>query len=133
MIPYERPPLFDDRQYNYIEFEDDDEYRRVYRDSVNQAFWKSLDPRRNSRYETINLSRISNFTTSQSNVYAVWITLGYFEVDDNGDRVREVGVLRGEAKRHRAFFIIDRSIPVGFEPGVNHNADETILLRRYIE
>ena len=54
-------------------------------------------------------------------------------MDNNGDRVREVGVLRGEAKRHRAFFIIDRSIPVGFEPGVNHNVDETILLRRYIE
>ncbi len=100
---------------------------------VERAFDKALDPRRNSRYETINLSRISNFTTSQSNVYAVWITLGYFEVDNNGDRVREVGVLRGEAKRHRAFFIIDRSIPVGFEPGVNHNVDETILLRRYIE
>ena len=100
---------------------------------VEQAFDKALDPRRNSRYETINLSRISNFTTCQSNVYAVWITLGYFEVDNNGDRVREVGVLRGEAKRHRAFFIIDRSIPVGFEPGVNHNVDKTILLRRYIE
>ena len=100
---------------------------------VEQAFNKARDPRGNSGFETINLSRISNFTTSQSNVYAVWITLGYFEVDNNGDRVREVGVLRGEAKRHRAFFIIDRSIPVGFEPGVNHNVDETILLRRYIE
>ena len=35
--------------------------------------------------------------------------------------------------RHRAFYMIDRSIPVAFEPGENHNVDRAILLRRFIE
>ena len=39
----------------------------------------------------------------------------------------------GEVKRHRAFYMIDRTIPVGFEPGENHNVDRAILVRRYIE
>jgi hypothetical protein len=35
--------------------------------------------------------------------------------------------------RHRSFFIIDRSIPVAFERGRNHNVDRTILLRKVLE
>ena len=45
----------------------------------------------------------------------------------------EKGSDTGEVTRHRAFYIIDRSIPVAFEPGVNHNVDNAILLRRYLE
>jgi hypothetical protein len=29
--------------------------------------------------------------------------------------------------------MVDRSIPVAFEPGENHNVDRAILLRRFIE
>ena len=39
----------------------------------------------------------------------------------------------GEIKRHRGFYIIDRSVPVAFEPGQNHNVDQAVLLRRFIE
>jgi hypothetical protein len=35
--------------------------------------------------------------------------------------------------RHRSFFLIDRSIPVAYEPGKRHNADKMVLLRRFIE
>jgi hypothetical protein len=47
--------------------------------------------------------------------------------------MHEVGTDTGQVKRHRAFFIIDRSAPVGFKPGERLNTDECILLRRFIE
>jgi len=39
----------------------------------------------------------------------------------------------GEVQRHRAFYFVDRSIPVACEPGQNHNVDRAIVLRRFIE
>ncbi|MEE2640780.1 MAG: hypothetical protein VX768_09150 [Planctomycetota bacterium] len=81
-----------------------------------------------------NRVRLGNLTTTQSNCYAVWITVGYFEYDEvTGQLGREIGSQTGKVERHRAFYMIDRSIPVGFEPGKNHNVDKTIKLRRYIE
>ena len=82
-----------------------------------------------------DLQRLSNLLTTRSNVYAIWITVGYFEVDPNNPLsvVRELGSDIGEVRRHRAFYIVDRTIPVAFEPGKNHNVDEAIILRRFIE
>jgi hypothetical protein len=34
---------------------------------------------------------------------------------------------------HRAFYVIDRSIPVAHEPGKDHNVWDAVLLRRVIE
>ena len=45
----------------------------------------------------------------------------------------ELGSDTGEIRRHRAFAIIDRSIPVGFRRGEDLNVENTILLRRFIE
>ena len=45
----------------------------------------------------------------------------------------EIGGDTGEATRHRAFFIIDRSIPVGFIPGQKLNVLDTVVLKRMIE
>ena len=92
------------------------------------------------RYQ--ELQRLANKVTTQSNVYAVWITVGYFEVSPgtidtahpDGYRLgAELGSDTGEVKRHRGFFVIDRSIPVGFQRGKDLNCDKTILLKRYIE
>ena len=46
---------------------------------------------------------------------------------------KELGIDTGEQVRHRAFYIIDRSIPVGFQRGQNLNVDKAILLSRMIE
>jgi len=99
---------------------------------------------RNPYFRYAGLSRLSNLLTTHSNVFAVWITVGYFEVEANpngadaahpdGYRLsREVGAETGEIKRNRAFYIIDRSVPVAFEQGEDHNVDKTILLNRFIE
>lgn len=95
------------------------------------------------------LRRLDNLVTTRSNVYAVWITLGYFEVTpapgagtdpeyavkypDGWQLGAELGSDTGDIQRHRSFYIYDRSIPVGFERGENHNVDRGILVERYIE
>jgi hypothetical protein len=85
------------------------------------------------RYAALN--RLGNLITTRSNVFAVWVTVGYFEVDaaPPGVAVQELGLETGEVERHRGFYVIDRSVPVGYEPGENHNVDRAIVLRRFIE
>jgi hypothetical protein len=83
------------------------------------------------RYQAFQ--KLGNLVTTRSNVYAVWITVGYFEVDKEGKLGQELGLDRGEVRRHRAFYIIDRSIPVAFQRGQDYNVEKCILLRRFIE
>ena len=72
------------------------------------------------RYYTA--SRLANTVTPRSNVFAMWVTLRAM-VPNDPDSVRYF----------RSFYIIDRSIPVAFENGMDHNVRECIRLRRIIE
>ena len=72
-------------------------------------------------------------TTTRSSVFAVWITIGYFEIDQFGRVGREVGSELNEIKRDRAFYMYDRSIPVASEPGKDHNVDRGVLVRTIIK
>jgi hypothetical protein len=116
-------------------------------------------PARNSYFYYQGLERIGNNVTTRSNVFAVWLTVGYFEVlpwpqkginfkvnpvteltaadykahADGYQLGAELGSDTGDIVRHRAFYIFDRSIPVGYERGQNNNVNRAILLRRYIE
>ena len=108
---------------------------------------------RNPYFRYQGLQRLSNLVTTRSNVYAVWITVGYFEVEpatttthpgwsqaeilaacpDGYTLGQELGVDTGEIERHRAFYMFDRSIPVGFQRGKDLNVDKAILIERFIE
>jgi hypothetical protein len=97
---------------------------------------------RNPYFRYQGLQKIGSVFTTNSNVFAVWMTVGYFEVEPvspsaahpEGWRLgQEIGVDSGEVARHRSFYIIDRSVPVGHLPGQKLNTDECILLRRFIE
>ncbi|MEM7783065.1 MAG: hypothetical protein AAF623_06910 [Planctomycetota bacterium] len=79
------------------------------------------------------ISKLANTTTERSSVFAIWITVGYFEVDDNGRLGAEVGSEVGEIVRNKGFYIYDRSIPVAYEPGKNHNVERGILVQSIIE
>jgi hypothetical protein len=79
---------------------------------------KSLNP----AHELFTATRLANTATIRSNVFGVWITLRE-SIADDPDSI----------KLHRAFYIFDRSIPVGFEPGKDHNVWDAVLLRRIIE
>lgn len=92
------------------------------------------DSRRNPYFRHQPPTRLANLVTTRSNVYAIWITIGFFEVNPvNGTLGIELGSDTGEVKRHRGFYMVDRSIPVAYQPGENHNVDRAILVRRFIE
>ncbi|QDU93039.1 hypothetical protein [Lignipirellula cremea] len=97
------------------------------------------DFQRNAFFAYEGISRLDNLLTTHSNVFAVWVTIGEFEATPNAalhggfQLGAEAGSDSGQVTRHRAFYIIDRSIPVAFEPGENHNIDRAVLLRRYLD
>lgn len=103
---------------------------------------------RNAYFRYDAIQRLGNLVTTRSSVFAVWVTVGFFEVDPaTGDLLptvpaapptptepgQELGKDTGEVRRHRGFFIFDRSIPVGFEKGVDHNVERAIMVESYIE
>ena len=93
----------------------------------------SNDTDTSSWYENEFRQRLGSVATTRSSVFSIWITIGYFEVDQYGRIGRELGSDEGETQRNRAFFMVDRSIPVACEPGRNHNVDQAILVRTIIE
>ena len=76
----------------------------------------------NPLHSIYTATRLANTTTPRSNVFAVWITLRESTANDPDS-----------VKYRRAFYIIDRSIPVGYEEGRDHNVRDCIRLRRIIE
>jgi hypothetical protein len=108
------------------------------------------DPNRNAFFRYQAIERLGNLVTTRSNVYAMWITVGYFQVTpapikaggtsydptiypDGYQLGPELGADTGEVERHRAFYIYDRTIPVGFQRGQDINVEKGLLLRRFIE
>ncbi len=85
------------------------------------------------RYET--LMRMPNLVSDNSQVYLVRLTMGFFEVDANNtnDLGAEYNEQIGQQKRYHAMFIIDRSIPVGFVPGRDLNARDTVIFERFFQ
>jgi hypothetical protein len=77
---------------------------------------------KNPLHEIYTATRLANTTTPRSNVFGVWITLRESAAGDPDS-----------VKHHRAFYIVDRSIPVGFEPGRAYNAWDCVRVRRIIE
>lgn len=77
---------------------------------------------RNPLHEFYTATRLANTVTPRSNVFAVWVTLREATANDPDS-----------VKYRRAFYIVDRSIPVGYEEGKDHNVRDCIRLRRVIE
>jgi hypothetical protein len=98
---------------------------------------------RNSYFRYQPFTKLANMVTTNSNTFAVWMTVGYFEVTPNpagvdtahpdGWQLGQEMLFDGVVRRPRAFFLIDRSIPVGFEPGKPLNVDKCVLQRRYMD
>lgn len=73
-------------------------------------------------------TRLANIATNRSHVFGIWLTVR---------TVEKVGGPNGQpdldtVKYSRMFVIYDRSKPVGYEPGRNHNVADGILLKRVL-
>jgi len=121
---------------------------------IGTAVGTSVPPPRTVTEDLEGLQRLSNMTTTRSNVFAVWVTVGYFEAEEvdftnptTADKLRliypdgyrygkELGYGAGneQVSRHRSFYLIDRTIPVGFRRGDKKlNVEDVILLKKSIE
>jgi hypothetical protein len=100
-------------------------------------------------FRTEWLQKVTNQTTVRTHQYAVWITVGFFEVLRQGDPMLaadpvnypfaydilglELGKLEGENIRYRGFFLIDRTKAVGFNPALPGDFRECVAYRQIIE
>ena len=97
------------------------------------------DPERHPYFHYRDIVRLSNLATPRSNVFALWVTVGYFTIESiptggGGSREAlgaEYGLDTGDVVRPKAFTIIDRSIPVGFRPGDSARVNDLQLLNRF--
>ena len=80
------------------------------------------------------LAKIAGNVTSRSNVYAVWMTVGYFRVEPGTENLsvpllnEEVGINDGTNIRHRFFFIVDRSRARHYDGPINPPIETNPLL-----
>jgi hypothetical protein len=88
----------------------------------------AADSRQHPYYRTELLSKVMNLTTVRTHQFAVWITVGFFEVVQPGNSQmatvnpllvpdslgQEIGSAEGKSVRYRSFFILDRTKATGF-------------------
>ncbi len=111
----------------------------------------STDRRAHPYWRTEILSKVMNLSTVRTHQYAVWLTVGFFEVvqagnpqlaaqtDINGmslavDRLgRELDADIGKNVRYRSYFLIDRTRATGFNPYEPDDFRDLVVFRRRIE
>jgi len=93
-----------------------------------------------------------NLTTVRTHQYAVWITVGFFEVKRQGDLQMagvgagtsaatlafdilgpEIGASTGQTTRYRGFFLVDRTQLTGYDPNVIGSFRPSVVYRQTIE
>lgn len=107
----------------------------------------TTDNRQHPAFRYDWLQKVTNLTTVRTHQYAVWITVGFFEVTKQGDPSLgttnpslsydrlglELNIQSGKNIRYRSFFIIDRTRAVGFSPQAPGNFRDCIVYRQSIE
>jgi hypothetical protein len=107
----------------------------------------SVDQRDHPYFRTEWLQKVANLTTVRTHQYAVWITVGFFEVTRQGDPMLanvnpalaydilglELGLLAGKNVRYRGFFLIDRTNAIGFNPSLPSDFRQCVVYSKLIE
>ena len=99
------------------------------------------DHRQHPLYRTEWLQKVMNLTTVRTHQFAVWITVGFFEVVRTGTPElgvpdvlgAELGIAAGTNVRYRSFFTLDRTKATGFNPYYPGNFRDVVTYRRRIE
>jgi large repetitive protein len=108
----------------------------------------AIDNRQHPQWRLEMMQRAINLTTPRTHQYAVWITIGFFEVKRQGDLGNlaqaiptlafdvfgpENGSLTGTAKRFRGFFLVNRLNLTGFNPGSPGSFRTAVTYRHRIQ
>jgi hypothetical protein len=97
------------------------------------------------RYE--EMQRVMNLTTVRTHQYAVWMTIGFFEVKRQGDLGMllynpvlaydilgpEIGAANGKNIRYRGFYLVDRLQVTGFNPASPTGFRQAVVYRQRIQ
>ncbi len=107
-----------------------------------------LDAREHPFWRIEMLQRVMNLTTVRTHQYAVWITVGFFEVKRRGNVVMigssdprlafdilgpEIGAIDHKNRRYRAFFLVDRLKLDGFDPSSPRQSLSAVVYRQSIQ
>ena len=98
------------------------------------------------------MQKVMNLTTVRTHQYAVWITIGFFEVTRQGDPLMananpgtslatlgfdilgpEIGASSGQTTRFRGFFLVDRTKLYGFDDTTPGSFTPAVVYRQMIE
>ena len=106
------------------------------------------DNREHPYFRMEMLQRIMNLTTPRTHQYAVWITIGFFEVIRPGDLGMlnsanpalafdvlgpEVGAVTGQKTRYRGFYLIDRLQLTSFSSNTPGSYAPAVVYRNRIQ
>ncbi|HVX12626.1 MAG TPA: hypothetical protein VHC22_15710 [Pirellulales bacterium] len=125
--------LFDDTAF------DTTNLGATYMTSTNYPF---RDAAVNAAFQYQMFTRLGNTTTNRSNVYAIWVTLGKFQVQsvaasptnpDGYKLLQPYLDATGNQVVTRGFYIFDRSIPMGFQRGQDLNIEKGMLMERVLQ
>jgi hypothetical protein len=107
----------------------------------------NADARQHPYWRSEQIQRIMNLTTPRTHQYAVWVTIGFFEVKRQGDLGMfaynpslafdilgpEIGAANGKNTRYRGFYLVDRLRLTGFNPSSASGFRQAIVYRQRIQ
>jgi hypothetical protein len=105
------------------------------------------DRRRHPLWQGEMIQKVMNNSTVRTHQFAVWVTVGFFEVLEEGDATKvtidpnlaidrlgkEIGRDTGQQVRYRGFFLVDRTRATAFDPRNPADFRDLIVYRRTIE
>lgn len=108
----------------------------------------TIDNRQHPYFRSELLQKAMNLTTVRTHQYAVWITVGFFEVTRQGNLLMiqsgnpilafdllgpELGASTGQTTRYRGFFLVDRLKLYGFDDTTPGSFRPAVVYRQTIE
>ncbi len=107
----------------------------------------SPDMREHPYWRSEQMQRLMNLTTPRTHQYAVWLTIGFFEVKRQGDLGMlaynptlafdimgpEIGAANGKSQRYRGFYLVDRLQLTGFNPSSPTGFKQALVYRQRIQ
>jgi hypothetical protein len=115
--------------------------------SAGATFTSNTDDRQHPYWRSEMLQKAMNLTTVRTHQYAVWITIGFFQVKRQGDLLMfatnpqfafdimgpEIGAANGKTTRYRGFYLVDRLQLAGFNPTASASFRNAVVYANRIQ